>query len=278
MRLAIRRGSTVLEPHRVAHPEIPGLEEYHRDLLRSFGQDLDPAAAANPPAVTHADLVEQLLDGDPLGPVVPDLVLVAYALPDVHPFTTTATHANWRLGNHAASFAVSEQGLAAPFSAVRIADAYFRAGRCSAAVLAVLEQTTLPNQDPLVDKENLVDSGALLLLSAEDDGLPALGVEQIWTQRQPAACARRLAAAVGEPGATLVVEGPWALDHGVSGAGVTVDRLGTRTYGTSVWLALAEHREWAQRYDTVVLHDTDPRSDCCAAVVLRSSREETPGS
>ena len=274
MRLAFRGGASVLEPRRIEQPGIPGLDEYNQDLLRSFGQDPDPEATAGPPMLTHVDLADELLDGDPLGPVIPDLVMVAYALPDVHPFTTTATHVNWRLGNHAASFAVSEQGLAAPFSAVRIADAYFRAGRCRTAVLAVLEQTVLPNADPLVREENLVDSGALLVLSAADDGRPALGVDQIWTQARPAACAQRLAEAAGP--ATLLVEGPQAVEHQVTG--VRTHRLATRTYGTSVWLALAEHPDWAQRYDTVVLHDTDPRSAGCAAVVLRATRHPGSGS
>lgn len=269
-RLAVRRGTTVIEPPRRTREDSPSLLEYHRDLLESFGQELDPAAVTPGPVVTHVDLVEQLLAGDRLGPVTPDLVLVAYALPDVHPFTTTATHANWRLGNHAASFAVSEQGLAAPFSALRIAAAYRKAGRCSQAVVAVVEQTSLPNHDPVVDERGLVDSGALLLLDAHGDG-PALGVDEIWTQRDPVVCGERLAGvtARGRPGSTLVVDGPSAVEHAVA-ADTRVRRLTTRTYCTSVWLALAEHPEWAEEYETVVLHDTDPRSGSCSSAVLRT--------
>lgn len=274
--LAVRHGATVLEPRRTAHPGLPDLSEYNRDLLSSFGQSMNTTAFEDQPMVTHTDLVQQLLAGDPLGPVTPDLVMVAYALPDVHPFTTTATQLNWLLGNRAASFAVSEQGLAAPFSALRIAAAYCRLGRCDKAVLAVVEQTVLPNHDPIVESAKLVDSGVVLLLETGGEA-PGLSVHEVWTQVQPAECGRRLArlATAARPGDTLLVEGPGARHdkplHNEPSGGMEAYRHTDPTYCTSVWLALAEHPEWADRYATVVLHDTDARSGTCATAVLRTA-------
>jgi hypothetical protein len=272
-RLAVRRGAAVLAPRRTVRPEFSFMSEYDRDLLGSFGQSPDATATGHRPVVTHVDLVRQLLDGDPLGPVAPDLVMVCYALPDVHPFTTTATRLNQLLGNRAASFALGEQGLAAPFSALRVAAAYCRLGYCDQAVLAVLEQTTLPNHDPLVHSEDLVDSGAVLLLQAGGQG-PGLDVYDVWAQRRPDDCARRLAdlTASAGSGASLLVEGPRS-GHGVPVDGVEVHRHADRTYCTSVWMALAQHPDWAERYATVVLHDTDPRSGTCAGAVLRTAAD-----
>ncbi|WP_055555601.1 hypothetical protein [Streptomyces sp. NBRC 110028] len=274
--LAVRQGAAVLAPPRTVRPEFSIMAEYDRDLLTSFGQSPDVVSAGDRPVVTHADLVQRLLDGDPLGTVEPDLVMVSYALPDVHPFTTTSTQLNRAFGNRAASFAVAEQGLAAPFSALRVAAAYCRLGYCDQAVLAVLEQSTLPNDDPLVDGADLIDSGALLLLQSGQEG-PGLSVHDVWTQTGPADCARRLAevTAADRADTALVVEGPRG-GHDTLPDGVEVHRHAERTYCTSVWLELAQNPQWAGQYDTVVLHDTDPRSGTCSAAVLRGAAHPEP--
>jgi len=269
--LAVRQGAAVLAPPRAVRPEFSLVAEYDRDLLASFGQRPDPEAAGERPVVTHVDLVRQLLDGDPLGSVEPDLVMVSYALPDVHPFTTSSTRLNQAFGDRAASFAIAEQGLAAPFSALRIAAAYSRLGHCDQAVLAVLEQTTLPGHDPLVHDADLVDSGALLLLRSGGEG-PGLDVHDVWVQRTPGDCARRLAGvtASARSGTSLLVEGPRG-GHAVQPDGMEVHRHTGRTYCTSVWLELARNLQWAEQYATVVLHDTDPRSGTCSAAILRTT-------
>lgn len=272
--LAVRHGAAVLAPPRTVRPEFSIMADYDRDLLASFGQSPDPEAAEDRPVATHVDLVRQLLDGDPLGSVEPDLVMVAYALPDVHPFTTTSTRLNEAFGNRAASFALAEQGLAAPFSALRIAAAYCRLGYCDQAVLAVLEQTTLPNHDPLVHSADLVDSGALLLLQSGSEG-PGLDVHDVWVQRGPDDCARRLAdlTASARSGTSLLVEGP-RRGHDIPADGMDVHRHAERTYCTSVWMALAQNPQWAGQYATVVLHDTDPRSGTCSAAILRTAAHQ----
>ncbi|MFJ1861947.1 hypothetical protein ACIOHA_32160 [Streptomyces anulatus] len=90
--------------------------------------------------VFHKDLVDQLVGSEDIDGAA-DLVVVTYALPDVHPFTAVASHLNMLLGGGAQSFSISEQGLAAPFTALRIIAAFQRGGRSER---AVLEQTTLP--------------------------------------------------------------------------------------------------------------------------------------
>lgn len=286
--LRLRGGSTVIDPPGNGPPEIEGLLEYHRDLLASFGERDDPETFAAGRNVTYADLVDRLLAGDAPAAGAPDLVLLAYALPDVHPFTTTAAYANWRMGNAANSFAVSEQGLVAPFSALRIAAAYRAAGRTDRVALAVVEQATLPNRDPVVHGENLVDSGALLVFDASPatgrpvpaagdeptgagDGDPYLVLDQVVTRDTPDGLAARIAA-TARPGTTLVVGGRWAGPPIALADGVRRYAVPPRTYCTSTWLALAaHHRDWARHYQTVILYDSDPRSGRVAALTLRST-------
>jgi len=253
-RLAVAGGTTVLNPPASDIPDIRGLKEYNADLLADFDER---NTVDSPPRITHVGLVDLLLAGGG-AQARPDLVVLAYALPDVHPFVTTSAYLNWKLGNEAASFAVSEQGLLAPFSAVRIASAY---GSRSFA-LAVLEQTALPNDDPLVRDNDLVDSGALLYF-----GEGRLGVDAVRTADTVRECRDGVEPAAS--GRTLVVDGPWVRHSLVDGADGY--RAPEGTYCTSVWLALADrHADWESRYDTVILHDTDPRSGRCASLVLRS--------
>jgi hypothetical protein len=96
----------------------------------------------------------------------PDLLILAYALPDLHPLKSTTTYLNYLLGGESRSFAVAEQGLRAPFTALRIADAYVRAVRYANLALFICDQTTLPYYDPVVHDTPLAD-GALALGCAE---------------------------------------------------------------------------------------------------------------
>ncbi|MFD0382058.1 hypothetical protein ACFQ2B_05425 [Streptomyces stramineus] len=124
--------------------------------------------------------------------------MLAHALPDLHPFTAVAPHLDLLLGSGATAVGISQQGLAAPFTALRVVAAYQRSGRSTRAVVAVLEQATLPVHFALAHDTPLTDSGVLLLLGTGDG--PALGgVESLPPGVPPGARVAELTAA--DPGA-----------------------------------------------------------------------------
>jgi hypothetical protein len=165
-------------------------------------------------------------------------------------------------GGTATSFSISEQGLAAPFTALRVAASFARSGRCQEALIAVLEQTTLPNSFPFVD--SLVDSGVLVVLGTS--GGPA--VTEVSSTPNPAETRGRLAEF---PAGTLLVLGPW-VDATVLDTDSTCLQVNRGSYCTSVWVALAAWwRDWQRDYDTVVLCDTEPRTGEGHFAVLRST-------
>lgn len=242
----------------------PALLSFYRDLVEPFGCAVDEELLRGTAPVRHRDLVDRLAAAEGVRDAEPDLVVVAHALPDVTPFTAIAPHLNMLLGGAATSFGISQQGLAAPFTALRVIEAFRRAGRCREAVLAVLEQTTLPTRFPLVHDTPLTDSGVVLLFgdgpvgegtSGEEAGPRTAGVE---SADGPAAASRRLAElAADDPEGTLLVLGPWA-DPRVPD-GVRTYRAGAGTYCTGVWLALARHwRDWRREARRIVLCDTEP--------------------
>ncbi|MFB7610670.1 hypothetical protein [Streptomyces gardneri] len=278
--LAVRAAAAVRSPEGRAPEDRPAALDYFRDLLTPFGEKPDEELLNRGAHVQHRDLVDLLVADEGVGRSRPELLVVTHALPDVVPFTAVAPHMTDRLGGRAANFAIAQQGLAAPFTALRIASAYHRAGRAAEVVIAVLEQTTLPTPFPLVQDTPLIDSAAALVLGAgggegAGDGEGAGGGEgaaagtdaedglRFVRAHSAASAAEALGADalgrdLGEDG-TLLVLGPWVTEDVPEGS--AVHRVAPGSYCTSLWLELADHwQEWRESHRRIVLCDTDPRS------------------
>jgi hypothetical protein len=268
---SLRAACAVVSPPRKPYNDDPSTLSFYRDLVEPFGQKVDEDLLRAAPHVDHCELVDRLVAAADLGDTAPDLVIVAQALPDVTPFVAIAPYLDRRLGGVATTFGIHQHGLAAPFVALRAIAAFQRSGRSRHAVLAVLEQTTLPTRFPLVHDNDLIDSGVLLFFDSDAE-LRVTGVESV-----PAT--ESLADRVGEvvakdPDATLVVAGPW-VDPDVLAEPTHQHRVGSGSYCTSVWLALAEHREaWQRDHTALVLCDTDPRTGESQLALLRSDGGE----
>ena len=284
--LAVRAAAAVRSPQGRAPGARPAAAlDYYRDLLTPFGEKPDEELLSRGAHVYHRDLVDLLVADEGVGRSRPELLIVTHALPDVVPFTAVAPHMTDRLGGRAANFAIAQQGLAAPFTALRIASAYHRAGRAAEVVLAVLEQTTLPTPFPLgraaspveepapvaeaspVQETPLVDSAAALVLGASGDEADS-GPRFVRARSAGSAAAAldalgegalgALGADLGQDG-TLLVLGPWVTEDLPERS--AVHRVAPGSYCTSLWLELADHwQEWRETYRRIVLCDTDPRS------------------
>jgi hypothetical protein len=266
----LESATAVIAPEPRPYQDDPASLRFFGDLLESFGRRLDEERLRAGTQISHRYLLDTLLP-DGAAPAPADLVIVAHGLPDLLPFAANASHLNLRFGEQAYSFAISGQGLAAPFTALRIIAAYQAAGKADRAAIAVLEQTTLPVPYPLVDADGgLVDSGVLLVFARSGD----LTVEQVRTLPSGAAVLDDLRTLTeADPHGTLVVCGPsgpgGAEDPGLP-AGTPVQRAAAGAYSTSVWLELARAwRQWSRTYRRVVLTDVDPRTGDGHLAVLR---------
>lgn len=253
MALALARANGLRATRRNPSPFDAELIEYYEDLLGQFGLTVDKRRLDDGRNIGYPELAETVLAG--LSVDRPDLILLAYAIPDLHPLKTVATHVNHLLGGQACSMALSEQGLQAPYTALRVAEAYHRGGNCDRALILVLEQTTLPYHDPLVHDTPLSDTAVALVL--EPDGA---AVRRTWSGTP-----EQLTAMIDESPDTLVVAGPWVRTD----RSLDLHRCGAGTYCTSVWLALAEnYQRWQRDYADVLLCDVDPRTGDAHAVRL----------
>lgn len=257
--LAVHAAAAVRSPQGREPTDDPAVIAYFQDLLRPFGTEPDKESLRRGAHVHHQDLADLLAEADGVRASRPELIVVAHALPDVVPFTAVAPYLTARLGGAATCFAVGQQGLAAPFTALRIASAYQRAGRIREAVLAVFEQTTLPTAFPLKPETDLTDSAAALVLRAGP-------TEETGPRLVRVAAGIPLAALLadapphpsGDPD-TLAVLGSWVTEDVPES--LDVHQAPPGNYCTGVWLELAENwTRWQTRYRRIVLSDMDPRT------------------
>ncbi|MFI0897407.1 hypothetical protein [Streptomyces sp. NPDC020983] len=125
-------------------PERTGrLRVYLTDLLRPYGL----ALGTEPPdsgGHAYGDLAEALIrQAVPAGEEI-DLLVLAYAVPDVTPGRATATWLSHVCPGGPLAFAVSDQGPAAAFTALRLIHAYATTAALHRALLLVVEQPALP--------------------------------------------------------------------------------------------------------------------------------------
>lgn len=264
----LRSACAVVSPPGRPYAEDPATLSYYRDLVEPFGAVVEEDLLRQAPQVSHCDLIDLLVSAPGVGDSAPDLVIVAQALPDLTPFTAIGPYLDRKLGGGATNFGIHQQGLAAPYTALRVISAFQRAGRSRTALLAVLEQTTLPSRFGLVHDHGLIDSGVMLVLDSSD------GPQVTDVQTVPAhvpAVDRIRALLAEDPQGTLVVTGPWFDRSGLDGT-PHHHPVEPGSYCTGVWLPLALNwRAWTKAHSTVVLCDTDPRSGESHLAVLRSA-------
>jgi hypothetical protein len=267
MALSLRAGSALVWSDPQPFEPDEQLRIYHHEMLTPFGVEVDEELLRRSTNVGFPELAEAALRGMTEPVVNPDLLILAYGLPDIYPLKSTTSYLNHLLGGRSRSFAVSEQGLRAPFTALRIADAYVRAGRYASLALFVCDQTTLPYHDPLVHDTPLVDAAAVLFFdTASDAAFRFVGTTR--SAAGPEAVIKPYLSLV-DPERTLLVVGPWVPEQPVDSLAPNIHRVQPGTYCTSVWLALARHHElWARDFDAIVLCDTDPRTGISQAALL----------
>ncbi len=247
-------------------PELASYEHAVMEgMLADFGLTPDPDRRAQGHGNCFAQMGAELLDAldRPMPPL--DLLVLAYHLPDLLVADVAACALIERCGTvETAGFSVSEQGVGAPFTALRIVSALrapggatgTETGTGSAAVL-VLDTSTSLYHDP--DTHDVpIDDCAVLLRTDPREGEGAVldFVDEIAVDDVDAAlgdlCRRHPAAQV-VIGRTLAEH----LDAAPHAAAEVAPAGGARRLCTDAWAALAER--WPLDRPTIVA-DYDPHA------------------
>jgi 4-hydroxymandelate oxidase len=274
------------EPAHLAHDPAytARLEVYLTDLLRPYGLALAPDFGPGH-GQSYGEMAEAVLEcAIPPGQPV-ELVVLAFAMPDLTPGRATATYLSHVCPGNQLAFAICDQGAAAAFTGLRLIGEYHRSGGCARALLMVAEQTDLPYR-PAQPTDLPAASAAVALLCGDPVGGPGtpdwvagLGALRQHADVTPEHAGSLLAAEVADLSAgcadvTLILGGPL-------GAGAAelpgVDRVRRAPAGqpaTGVWWELVgELSEWKPPTDPpagerVLVADFDPqlRYLCVAAI------------
>ncbi|MFI0944276.1 hypothetical protein [Streptomyces sp. NPDC021020] len=120
------------------------LRVYLTDLLHPYGLALDAQEPPDRGGHSYGDLAAALIrQAVPAGEHV-DLLVLAYAVPDVTPGRATATWLSHVCPGNPLAFAVADQGPAAAFTALRLAHAYATTAALPRALVLIVEQPALP--------------------------------------------------------------------------------------------------------------------------------------
>jgi 4-hydroxymandelate oxidase len=246
----------------------PDLRVFLSDLTRPYGlgprEDLLAAGAGQSYGEMSAALLTEVLPGgDPL-----DLIVLAFAMPDVRPERATASYLSHLCAGAPMGFAICDQGTAAAFTALRLIREYARSGACRRALLIIIEQAVLHHDLPAGGHGAVPARHAAVALSCDSAG-PA----RVQEVRQHAAIAPERASAVlaadladlGTPGGSLTL----ILGHDLARLTGLAERAAVPGFeavtrvriapagqpSTGVWWELACGTDWADPGELVLLAD-----------------------
>jgi hypothetical protein len=216
------------------------LRVYLTDLLRPYGITTVKEGHGQ----SYAQMAERVVDlaVPPDQPL--DLIVLAFAIPDIHPGRAVATYLSQLRPGHRLAFAVTDQGSAAAFTGLRLIREYTHGGGCRQALLVVVEQADLP-YPPTAPATVPAAHAAVGLFCTGSDGRARLAEVR---QRPDADIADAKADVAACATERLIVSGSLGA---IDGARVAPEGQP----GTGVWWALADELATPGR---VVLADYDP--------------------
>ncbi|SHM35186.1 hypothetical protein [Actinacidiphila paucisporea] len=260
------------------------LRVYLTDLLRPYGLALDAAALAGA-GHAYGEMAEVLIErAVPTGESV-DLLVLAYSVPDIAPGRATTTRLSHVCPGTPMAFAVTDQGAAAPFTALRLIRAY--AGRLPRALLLVVEQPSLPYDSGIPVDLPATSSGVALLLGPPTPGTPTTPLGRVTTGPASAAQARTALAKFAGPatGADPLAE-PAAPAAVILGSALAAQapplpgapRVRTAAPGrptTGVWWELAAELSAPPAEPApLIVADHDPLSGTLSVAAFAAATEE----
>lgn len=144
-----------------------GVAEYFADLTRPFGIEADPEPSGQSYGEMARALVEAVVAADePVG-----LLVLAFSMHDLWPGRATATFLSHLCPGTPLSFAICDQGGAAPFTALRVLLGH----RPRRALLIALEQADLPYDSPVTPPAR---HRGVAMLYGDGEGSRVVGLRQ----------------------------------------------------------------------------------------------------
>ncbi|MFI5783880.1 hypothetical protein [Nocardia sp. NPDC051570] len=146
-----RTGAPPLRLERIEHkvfgpgePYTPEFVSYFADLTGQFGQPFHEEYFTHAAPNSFTGMATEILSAAAHSEETFDLALIVHSTPDAMP-TRPACYLSRALAGNALAFALSEQGVTAPFTAIRLAGEYAREAAFHRTLVMILDQSFLWN-------------------------------------------------------------------------------------------------------------------------------------
>ncbi len=271
------------QPARQAHDAAYAarLDLYMRDMLREHGLDAS-CDDRDWAGWSYSEMATALIQRAVPAHESVDLLVLAYAIPDVNPGRNMAALLSGNCPGKPLAFGLSDQGVAAPFTALRLIRQYARTAGLRRALLLVVEQAALPYRA----SDNVAipagHTGVALLLGDCRHGpnsASPLRLGPIITRAgiREDAVEQELKTLCAQHTASTVILGP-ALSHWAQHAGALASGGEGRVRVTQAaqpltglwWELAAEYDARADSPRSIALCDYDPVQGCLCLAVLAS--------
>ncbi|MFC4033185.1 hypothetical protein ACFO3J_17060 [Streptomyces polygonati] len=219
----------------------PDLRVFVGDLVRPYGLPLDEERITAGSGQSYAEMGEAVIAElvTPDRPV--DLLIEVFASPDIQPGRAASVHLGSHCPGQPFAFALTEQGTAGAFSALRLVRSYLAGGAFERALVLVMEQAGLPyvppDGTPVADRARAVG----LLWERASDLTVTLPGES--ARLRPPEAHERIGAALAETPATrrepLLLLGPGLADFAAPPGAETLRARRENPY-TGLWSLLAD--------------------------------------
>ncbi|MDX2525286.1 hypothetical protein [Streptomyces europaeiscabiei] len=244
--------------------------DYFTDLMASYAMDLHDTALAEG-RTSFTDMVTAVLPR--LGPYASgfDLAVLCGAVPDAQPGFPLG-HLSDAVPEAGLGFAVFDQGVIAPFTALRLVAAAARTTGCRRALVLVTDQSRLLHTRPVPDWLRPEQDSVVVLALDEVPGADAISTPRSSTARPQDVATlleqqQRLLSSL--PATTVVGQG---LARCLSAPLPTVDTVVAEPGlpCTGLWSALAgKLGEWRERGRDVLLADYDETQQRLSTCTMR---------
>jgi 4-hydroxymandelate oxidase len=237
-----------------------GLRRYLSDMVRPYGAALSEESLASGAGHSYGEMAAALI-----GATVPrdqpvDLLVLAFAVPDIRPGRATATYLSQVCPGRPLAFAISDQGGATAFTGLRLIREYARDGRYRRALLLVVEQSTL-HYEPVTPAAVPARHRGVALLCDGSGGAAPIAVRQ-HTNVDPAQVDRllttELARAPGRAAMTVILGGGLTTAEPLVALGRQVHRAPPEQPYTGIWWELAGALSGPVPPRLVTIADYDP--------------------
>ncbi|WP_304452947.1 hypothetical protein [Nocardiopsis sp. YSL2] len=230
------------------------VDEYLGDMLAAYGHAYQGLRSREPSQTAYNRLARHLLDEAHSSVGRIDRVVLAYALPDSQQGYSVCASMVHSSPGLATAFAVSDQGVTSPFTALRVAGGTLRGDSGERALVIALDQGAIPWEPPPETPVPGRDLGAALLLGGED---PSRGGGLLHWQATPVdatGAARAVEEVLADvrsrtPGPCTLVLGCRVPGPTAPGPEVTVLRAPSDLVCTAVW---------SRAHGAGIAHDGDP--------------------